>query len=525
MQVPIAYDEEQMRCWLENLRSGSIGRDDLVALGRRLADCLIPPGPVRDLYQRSLGMVEARGLCLRLRLRISPPELAALPWEYTYDEGTGDFLAFNPRTVLVRYHSQPVAPYSVTSQTPVPILVLISNAADARPLDAVKETRNLIEALSRLLGTDGVRIDVLLSGSPEERLEIEALAADRAEVRTLPGPASVHALRDALRQGERVVHYIGHGVFDNQAGGALLLVDDEGNGTLIGAQTLAREFRGTNAAVVVLNACQSATESTARSFMGIAPNLVRAGVPAVVAMQYAIRDRSAMSFSRALYEALADGWPLDAAVTEGRKAISAQVTAGDVDWGVPVLFMRSSDGVLWREEMGETDEEGGGGLPHVSAEAYRDAVGRDKIGHGDEGRGDKIEGRVGDVGPGAQVAIGKQITQVMTRDPAVLSLGDRAEIERLLADLKSQLVRLDIPEAKKLVGQEFVGQLEQELTKTEEAPDASTIKVGGDWLLKNIPALAGTIATIFLNPVVGKVVEAAGDIAAEWVKKRFGGGT
>jgi hypothetical protein len=93
----------------------------------------------------------------------------------------------------------------------------------------------------------------------------------------------------------------------------------------------------------------------------------------------------------------------------------------------------------------------------------------------------------------------------------------------MLAGLRARLAGLDgVPDRQKLLGQEFVGQLEQELTRTEEPPDGSVIKVAGDWLLKNVPALAGTLASIFLHPIVGKVVEAAGDIAANWVRERFG---
>jgi len=254
------------------------------------------------------------------------------------------------------------------------------------------------------------------------------------------------------------------------------------------------------AAVVVLNACKSATVSTSLAFMGIAPALIRAGIPAVIAMQYAIRDSSATAFSGALYRALADGAPLDAAVTEGRKAISAQITPDEADWGIPVLFMRSPDGVIWREaEMNEVNR-------------------RD-----DRAAGDTITGRIGYVGPGAQVAIGKGIRQAITQPPVAPTAADRTEIERLVADLKSQLAGLDAPANKKLLGQEFVSQLETELTKTAEQPDASIIKVAGNWLLDNLPALAGSLASLFLNPIIGKVVAAAGDLAAEWVQKRFRG--
>jgi hypothetical protein len=151
---------------------------------------------------------------------------------------------------------------------------------------------------------------------------------------------------------------------------------------------------------------------------------------------------------------------------------------------------------------------------------HGDVVGRDKV-LGDKVAGDKIEAQLGDVGPGAQVAIGKQIQQTITQAPTELTAAERAEIARLLAELKSQLASLDIPESKKLVGQEFVGQLEKELTSTDKPPNASTIKVAGHWLLDNIPALAGTVVSVFASPIVGKVVEAAGDIAAEWVSKQF----
>jgi len=347
-----AFDEP-MRRWLDDLNQGITDRDALLALGQRLADYLFPPGPVRDLYQRSLALVEARGVKLRLRLRISPPELAALPWEFTYDDGAHDFLALNPQTALVRYHSQPVAQNSVTSHAPVPILVLISNPPGTFPLETGREVRNLIEALSRLLEDNRAQIDVLFAGPAAERDEIAALVDGQAGARLLPAAATIDSLRDALRQGYRIIHYIGHGVFDERRGGALLLADERGKAVQVGAQVLAREARGSSVAVMVLNACLSATESAAQSFMGLAPNLIRVGVPAVVAMQYAIPDESAVHFSRTLYRALADGWPLDAAVTEGRKAISAHLTPDDMDWGIPVLFMRSGDGVLWVEKAGE----------------------------------------------------------------------------------------------------------------------------------------------------------------------------
>jgi len=99
--------------------------------------------------------------------------------------------------------------------------------------------------------------------------------------------------------------------------------------------------------MVVLNSCLGAKGSGTDVFSSTASILVRRGVSAVVAMQYEISDRAAVEFARSLYEALADSMPVDAAVAEARKAVSLALN-NTVEWGTPVLFMRSPDGALFR---------------------------------------------------------------------------------------------------------------------------------------------------------------------------------
>ena len=98
--------------------------------------------------------------------------------------------------------------------------------------------------------------------------------------------------------------------------------------------------------LVLLNACEGARGSERDIFSSTASILVRRGLPAVLAMQYEITDQAAIEFARAFYEALADGLPVDAAVAEARKAVSLAVT-NTVEWGTPVLYMRSPDGVIF----------------------------------------------------------------------------------------------------------------------------------------------------------------------------------
>ena len=101
----------------------------------------------------------------------------------------------------------------------------------------------------------------------------------------------------------------------------------------------------------MLNACQSATRDP-RNFVwtGVAPALLRAKVPAVVAMQFSISDDTAIVFAKNFYKVLSAGLPLDAAVAYGRRAImDREEDERDQDWGVPVLYLRSEEGVIFPE--------------------------------------------------------------------------------------------------------------------------------------------------------------------------------
>src|SRR5439155_10455854 len=99
--------------------------------------------------------------------------------------------------------------------------------------------------------------------------------------------------------------------------------------------------------LVILNACEGARGGTNDIFSGTAAILVRRGIPAVIAMQYEITDRAAVEFCRSFYEAVADELPVDAAVAEARKAVDAS-RSNTFEWGTPVLYMRATDGVLFR---------------------------------------------------------------------------------------------------------------------------------------------------------------------------------
>jgi CHAT domain len=96
--------------------------------------------------------------------------------------------------------------------------------------------------------------------------------------------------------------------------------------------------------VAVLNACRGARSTAHDPFVGVAQGLINAGLPAVIAMQFAITDNAAIIFSDEFYGAFANSYVIEAALAEARKALFSKPQYNLTEWGTPVLFMRSSDG-------------------------------------------------------------------------------------------------------------------------------------------------------------------------------------
>jgi len=151
-----------------------------------------------------------------------------------------------------------------------------------------------------------------------------------------------------------VVHYMGHGDFAATKGGMLLLEDADGHAVPTSAKAFAHLLRDEPLRLVFLNACDTgATPQLAdlHPFAGVAAALVANGVPAVVAMQFPITDRAALTFSKVFYARIAAGDAVDVAVAQGRSALYlAAVRAGGDDaggeWATPVLYMRAEDGAV-----------------------------------------------------------------------------------------------------------------------------------------------------------------------------------
>jgi hypothetical protein len=282
-------------------------------------------GRVRDVYRSSLASARNEGCGMRISLALTgTPELMHVPWEYLYDDPA--FLSISMWTPVVRYLDLASSRRPLKVEPPLRILAMVSSPSDIAQLDVAQERTKLEESLAGLVSQGAV------------------------EIHWLPD-ATLQALQRELRHNDfHVFHYIGHGGYDRASDdGVLALEDGIGRSRLVSGMELGTILADEmTLRLAVLNACEGARSSVDDPFSGVATSLVRREIPAVVAMQLEITDRAAITFAGELYAALADGYAVDAALAEARKAIFAD--ENEVEWATPVLFMRVPDGRIFDVE-------------------------------------------------------------------------------------------------------------------------------------------------------------------------------
>lgn len=319
--------DDELADTLDAVEQGDVDADFLTQIGTILFEDLFV-GDIGELYRSSVGITRGQQSNMRVRLHINAPELAALPWEYLHDPGEESFLATSPETPLVRYIPvrMPARPTKVA--LPLRILLLIANPTDTPQLDIAQERQIMESALSQWIDDGQIQLEVVEK-------------------------ATVANVAEAMRRvAPHVVHFSGHGFFEagssNEGTAYIVLENDDGTAAPMDEKSFREFFSGCKETrLAVLNACQSATLSTAKPLVGIAPQLLQRQLSAVVAMQYPVSDHASLIFTREFYRSLALGYPVDAAISEARKGIFMEMGGQSREWGTPVLFMRAKDGLLF----------------------------------------------------------------------------------------------------------------------------------------------------------------------------------
>jgi hypothetical protein len=182
-------------------------------------------------------------------------------------------------------------------------------------------------------------------------------------------PPTLGALEKELRRASEagkpyhVVHFDGHGVYDQQHGlGALCFEDPQDSQQLSGrrmqlvhADTLAVLLRDYRIPLVFLEACQTAQTDTDPS-ASVAAKLLEEGIASVVAMTHSVLVATARRFVTQFYRALAEGQRIGKAMLAGQTELMRDTFrlpiagAGDLhlqDWFVPILYQEQHDPQLF----------------------------------------------------------------------------------------------------------------------------------------------------------------------------------
>jgi hypothetical protein len=311
-------DDPAFQALVGRLERLDVDEDMLVELGQMLFRTLFQ-GQIKDVYIRSQGALgPGQGLRLRFNIDTADTLAAGLPWEFLADPDQGP-LAMLDMPVVRYLPQQTKLPMLATA---LPLKVLLSAAQPTPALETARELDEIQVALDELALGNRVRITV------EPHL-------------------TIGKLQKFLREGFHVWHFIGQGELSkDRRTGLLNFEDPNGGADPVSALQLGVLLNRGELRLALLN-CGSSSALMVAPFRGVASALIRAQVPAVITMQMTAPQEATRAFAGEFYRALAAGFPIDACVTEGRRAIMGVTGLSVPDWGIPVVYTRAPDGKLF----------------------------------------------------------------------------------------------------------------------------------------------------------------------------------
>ena len=332
--------------------------NDVPAYGLALFDALFSSA-IRRAYDRATGIAETRsGGQLRLRLWIDPraPELHALLWERLQElrQNTVSSLSAATQTPFSRYTGLEIAAPASIGARPIRMLVAIANPADLidqgmTPIEVEQEIDALASALDGLQRTGQLHV-TLLPGrtalNSDTRIRLE-----QAGYTILDSPTTLDTLSRELATtpGYHILHFLGHGAYSRTQETTILFLED-GNGFTDARRDVevVTQLGAINPPphLIFLAACDSAKRDpqNANPYVGLAPQLVQAGIPAIIAMQDAITPQIARELSQDFYRTLLEHGSVDHALNHARLLLQENDPQA---WAIPALFMRLDNGQLF----------------------------------------------------------------------------------------------------------------------------------------------------------------------------------
>ncbi|MDB6028747.1 MAG: uncharacterized protein JWM68_4970 [Verrucomicrobiales bacterium] len=305
---------ERIKNYTNRVKGSLPSDDEMIEFGGDLFETLFQ-GDVRRLYDEARARQQNGKLNIVLTSMI--PWIAEKPWEFAYDTVRKSFLATEEihllRNVMTAVPANTIPP----TIGPLQILVVSAQPVGLGHLSVEQEVEVIRRGFEPLIEAGLVTVEVLARATP-----------GRIHGRLSTGKFSV-------------VHFIGHGTFDEEMEeGALIFEDDRGGELRLGERSVREIFCQRGVSMVFLNACQSGSGGRSDFNKGIAQSLVAHGLPALVANQYSVLDSSATSFAQHFYWAVAQGMSIGKAACEARIAVNYSLRGELIDWAVPVVYAR-----------------------------------------------------------------------------------------------------------------------------------------------------------------------------------------
>ncbi len=289
---------------------------------------------------------------MRVRLCIDPnaADLHAYPWERLFMQWQGSAIPLAASSLIPFSR---FIPLEEGQQEPIedrPIRLLLAVSSPTRlpnglvHINVEEQLRSLTAAISTVPDLDVTVLPGHTELSDAYREELAGLG-----FKVLPGSTTLERLIEAAGK-NHIVHLLSHGTFDGKTA-SLFLEKEDGDFEKAIDTDITNEIASLSQKpkLIYLSACDTANQTgaqatSARPMVGLAPKLVQAGVPAVIAMQTQVEIETARKLAASFYAKVLESGEVDRALSEARFEIYGPKST---EWWIPVLFLRLKNGRLF----------------------------------------------------------------------------------------------------------------------------------------------------------------------------------
>ncbi|MBX0331360.1 AAA-like domain-containing protein [Oscillochloris sp. ZM17-4] len=336
-----------------------------IEYGKLLAQNLLADPAIKQIFQETRAVAEHTDRVLRICLFIdsSAAHLHGLRWETLWDDSNDTWLIANQRILFSRYlDNTGWSQYRLRPKADLRALVIIASPAELAeqprsledkrrqlaPIDTTAELQRATDALGLVEHGGLIARQIVSDGKTRitRKLVIKALQ-EGYDIIYLVCHGALLSLRKTLK--DEPYLYFEH---------------DNGSIHVVAGKDLVRQIAlsepSRRPVLIVLASCQSAgsgqdcdhydgTEQQSDDngeLSALGPRLVKAGIPAVLAMQGNVLMSTVAAFMPEFFKELLRDGQIDRAVAAARSQISQAP-----DYWTPTLFSRLRRGSIWLEQQ------------------------------------------------------------------------------------------------------------------------------------------------------------------------------